>query len=148
MCFTAQIIGGLPGFNSIFIILNVSYLNMKSKAHMMPEITTVLPEFILFDQGNGRVWINDSFFINQIKHAESSRRTGKILKYLCVGPLPELSSFSVLYDDYYGICTGKNSVRVADRIMYTLLQLRLLMYFTRDILATGLLQSVYSYWFQ
>lgn len=48
MYFTAQIIGGLPGFNSIFIILNVSYFKRKSKAHMMSEIT-VLPEFILFD---------------------------------------------------------------------------------------------------
>lgn len=45
MCFTAWVTGGLPEFNSIFVIIsNVSYLKMKSKACML-EIT-LLPAFI------------------------------------------------------------------------------------------------------
>ena len=64
--------------------------------------------------------------INQIKRTECSRKICKILNYLHVGALPELSSFSVLHDDYYGICIGKNSVRIADKEYVILISLILL----------------------
>lgn len=32
--------------------------------------------------------------------------------------IPELSGISVLHEDYYGICTGKNFTRIADRIAH------------------------------
>lgn len=33
--------------------------------------------------------------------------------------IPELSCTSVLHEDYHGICTGKNSTRIADRIAHS-----------------------------
>lgn len=74
---------------------------MKSKAHMMSEIT-ILPEFILFDQGAVRlskqggkeVFESMKFpLTHQIECAEFFRRVCKILNDLHVDPLPELSSF-------------------------------------------------------
>lgn len=82
---------------------------MKSKVCMMSEIT-VLPEFILFDQGEahfakergkGRVWINET---SSYKPDCVQCFVEEHVKYYIICMLAHfLNSVSALHDDYYGI---------------------------------------------
>lgn len=76
-------------YSTKIFFINVPYLHMKSKAHMMSEIT-ILPEFILFDQGAVCLSKQEG---KEVFESMKFRRVCKILHDLHVGPLPEPSSF-------------------------------------------------------